>query len=58
MLKLISALNERSEETVKTSAGESESFKLGPNAKQGTVLGSILSSASIAEWSNDRVPLN
>ena len=49
MLKLISALNERSEGTVKTNGGESESFKLGPNAKQGTVLGPILSSASIAE---------
>ena len=49
MLKLISAMNERSEGTVKTTAGESESFKLGPNAKQGTVLGPILSSASIAE---------
>ena len=33
MLKLISALNERSEGTVKTTGGESASFKLGPNAK-------------------------
>ena len=49
MLKLINALNEKSEGTVKTNAGESESFKLGPNVKQGTVLGSTISSASIAE---------
>ena len=49
MLKLISILNEKSEVVVKTSVGETESFELGPNAKQGTVLGPILSSASIAE---------
>ena len=54
MLKLISALNERSEGTVKTTGGESESFKLGPNAKQGTVLGPILSSASIAECCDEQ----
>ena len=49
MLKLISILNEKSEVVVKTSVGETEMFELGPNAKQGTVLGPILSSASIAE---------
>ena len=54
MLKLISAMNERSEGTVKTAAGESEPFQLGPNAKQGTVLGPILSSASIAECCDEQ----
>ena len=49
MLKLISLLNEKSEVVVKTSVGETEKFELGSNAKQGTVLGPILSSASIAE---------
>ena len=49
MLKLISMLNEKSVAVVKTSAGETEEFILGPNAKQGTVLGPILSSASIGE---------
>ena len=54
MLKLISAMNERSEGTVKTVAGESESFELGPKVKQGTVLGPILSSASIAECCDEQ----
>ena len=49
MLKLISLLNEKSVAVVKTSLGETEKFVLGPNAKQGTVLGPILSSASIGE---------
>ena len=48
-MKLISLLNERSEVVVKTSIGETDQFQLGPNAKQGTVLGPILSTASIAE---------
>ena len=49
MLTLISKLNTRSEAVVKTCAGETEKFVLGPNTKQGTVLGPILSSASVAE---------
>ena len=49
MLKLISILNEYSEAVVKTPLGKTESFVLGPNAKQGTVLGPILSSSSVAE---------
>ena len=54
MLKLISALNMGSEGTVKTAGGESKSFHLGPNAKQGTVLGPILSSTSIAECCDEQ----
>ena len=42
-------MNERSVAVVKTAGGDTDSFELGPNAKQGTVLGPILSSASIAE---------
>ena len=49
MLQLISLLNEKSVAVMKTSAGETEEFIMGPNAKQGTVLGAILSSASIGE---------
>ena len=49
MLKMISILNEKSEGTVKTMCGETDVIHLGPNAKQGTVLGPILSSSSIAE---------
>ena len=49
MLKLISIMNERSVAVVKTAGGDTDSFELGPNAKQGTVLGPLLSSASIAE---------
>ena len=41
--------------TVKTAGGESESFSVGPNAKQGTVLGPILSSASIAECCDEQM---
>ena len=54
MLKLISILNAKSEVVVKTSIGETEMFELGPNTKQGTVLGPILSSASIAECCLDQ----
>ena len=55
MLKLISLLNSRSVAVVKTSAGETEEFVLGPNTKQGTVLGPILSSASVAECCDELV---
>ena len=55
MLTLISALNQSSVGTVKTAGGETESFTLGPNAKQGTVLGPILSSASIAECCDEQM---
>ena len=55
MLTLISALNESSVGTVKTAGGETECFELGPNAKQGTVLGPILSSASIAECCDEQM---
>ena len=54
MLKLISILNARSKVVVKTSIGETEMFKTGPNTKQGTVIGPILSSASIAECCVDQ----
>ena len=55
MLKLISLLNSKSVAVVKTSAGETEEFVLGPNTKQGTVLGPILSSASVAECCDELV---
>ena len=55
LLKLISALNESSLGTVKTSGGESDSFELGPIVKQGTVLGPTLSSASIAECCDEQM---
>ena len=54
LLTLISALNQSSVGTVKTAGGETESFPVGPNAKQGTVLGPILSSASIAECCDEQ----
>ena len=54
MLKMISLLNEKSEGTVKTVCGETDVIQLGPNAKQGTVLGPILSSSSIAECCNEQ----
>ena len=40
---------------MKTLAGETDEFTLGPNAKQGTVLGPILSSASIGECCDEMV---
>ena len=55
MLKLISLLNTKSVASVKTSVGETEEFVLGPNTKQGTVLGPILSSASVAECCDEIV---
>ena len=55
MLKLISMLNTKSVASVKTSVGETDEFVLGPNTKQGTVLGPILSSASIAECCDEIV---
>lgn len=49
MLKLIYLLNAMSRGTVKTACGLSDRFDLGPNVKQGTVLGPVLASSSIAE---------
>ena len=54
MPKLISQMNIKSEAVVKTPEGETDSFQLGPNAKQGTVLGPVISSASIAECCDEQ----
>ena len=54
MSKLISQMNKKSEAVVKTPEGETDSFQLGPNAKQGTVLGPVISSASIAECCDEQ----